>query len=272
MSAIPVDVKVHPTVLFAIVDSYERRSEKMTRVVGTLLGTNIQGNIEVTDAFVVPHRDGDEVAIDVEFAKNSMNAYRKVNPTIAIVGWFSTGSDIPNTSCLIHEYYARETRSPIHVTVDTTLRSNRPEIKAYCSMEIGIPEKKQGTIFVPIPIEITSYDCERLAIELLQEGKTNQKRVVKPGMELVNVKLAVDDIYLMLNSVTDYVDKVLGGKISMDANIGRSLAKIVDSIPILDAQTFDTLMTNQMNDLLMVNYLSNLVKTQLVLNEKLATL
>jgi hypothetical protein len=30
-------------------------------------------------------------------------------------------------------------------------------------MEIGIPERKQGTIFVPIPIEITSYDAERLA-------------------------------------------------------------------------------------------------------------
>jgi translation initiation factor 3 subunit F len=61
MSSIPVDVKIHPTVIFSIIDSYERRSEKMTRVVGTLLGTNIQGNIEVTDSFVVPHRDGDEV-------------------------------------------------------------------------------------------------------------------------------------------------------------------------------------------------------------------
>lgn len=33
----------------------------------------------------------------------------------------------------------------------------------------------------------------------------------------------------------------------MDSNVGRTLMKIVDSIPLLDAQTFDTLMTNQMN-------------------------
>ena len=78
----------------------------------------------------------------------------------------------------------------------------------------------------------------------------------------------------------------------MDSNIGRNLMKIIDSIPMLDVQTFDTLMTNQMNviifpfsfiwlvfflililkDLLMVSYLSNLVKTQLTLNEKLATI
>jgi hypothetical protein len=30
-------------------------------------------------------------------------------------------------------------------------------------MEIGIPDRKQGTLFVPIPIEIISYDAERLA-------------------------------------------------------------------------------------------------------------
>ena len=40
----------------------------------------------------------------------------------------------------------------------------------------------------------------------------------------------------------------------MDSNVGRSLMKIVDSIPILDVQTFDTLMTNQMN--VYTNYFS----------------
>jgi hypothetical protein len=44
---------------------------------------------------------------------------------------------------------------------------------------------------------------------LLQDGRTTAKRIVKPGMDLVNVKLALDDIYLMLVSVNDYVDKVI---------------------------------------------------------------
>jgi len=271
-SAIPVDVKVHPTVVFSIIDAYERRNEKLTRVVGTLLGTNIQGNIEVTDCYVVPHRDGEEVAIDAEFAKTSYNAYKKVNPSVYIVGWFSTGHEIPNTSCLIHEYYTREARQPIHVTIDTALKSNVPEVKAYYNMEIGIPERKQGSIFVPIPIEVTYYEAERLAIELLQEGKTNVKRIVKPGMDLINVKSALEMITQMLTAVHEYVDKVVAGQISMDSNIGRSLIKIIDSVPMIDPQMFDTLMTNQMNDLLMVSYLTNLIKIQITLNEKLASL
>ncbi len=66
---------------------------------------------------------------------------------------------------LIHEYYARETRSPIHVTIDTILKNNKPEVKAFCSMELGVPNSKQGNLFVPIPIEILSYDAEHLVSE-----------------------------------------------------------------------------------------------------------
>ena len=45
-------------------------------------------------------------------------------------------------------------------------------------------------------------------VNLLQYGKT-VKRVVKPGMDLINVKLALDDICVLLNSINDYVDKVI---------------------------------------------------------------
>ena len=40
----------------------------------------------------------------------------------------------------------------------------------------------------------------------------------------------------------------------MDSNIGRNLIRIVDSIPVLDAQTFDTLMTNQMNVIFLLGF------------------
>ena len=93
-------------------------------------------------------------------------------------------------------------------------------------------------------------------VELIQDAKLNPKRTVKPGMDLVRIKLALDDMYVMLTSVLDYVDKILAGKIPMDSNIGRSLSKIIDAVPILDPQTFDTLMTNQMNVRILSLFLS----------------
>ena len=41
------------------------------------------------------------------------------------MGWFATGNEITSHSALIHDYYARETKDPIHLTVDTTLNSGK---------------------------------------------------------------------------------------------------------------------------------------------------
>lgn len=37
------------------------------------------------------------------------------------------------------------------------------------------------------------------------------------------------------------------GKVNLDSNIGRSLIQIIDSVPLIDAELFDKLMTNNMN-------------------------
>ena len=43
---------------------------------------------------------------------------------------------------------------------------------------------------------------------MIQDGKTTTKRVVRAGMDLTRTKLALDDLYLMLTSVLEYVDKI----------------------------------------------------------------
>ncbi|OCT55827.1 hypothetical protein XELAEV_18003316mg [Xenopus laevis] len=59
-------VKVHPVVLAAIVDSFERRNEGAGRVIGTLLGTTDKHSVEVTNCFSVPHNESeDEVCIPI---------------------------------------------------------------------------------------------------------------------------------------------------------------------------------------------------------------
>lgn len=52
-----INVKVHPVVLLQICDSYIRRGEKQDRVIGSLLGTVIDGTVNVSRCFVVPHTE-----------------------------------------------------------------------------------------------------------------------------------------------------------------------------------------------------------------------
>lgn len=265
-------VRVHPVALLAIVDSFERRNEGALRVIGTLLGTHEKGAVEITNCFCVPHNESeDEVALDLDFAKNMYELHKKVNPNELIVGWYATGSDITAQSVLIHEYYARETNQPVHLTVDTTLQDERMSMKAYMSMAMGVPGKTVGTLFTPLSVGMVGYEAEHVGMNVIHKGKFNGKRSVECVSDLEQVRNANKGIIEMLDCVSSYVDDVLNGKISADNAIGRNLLDLIHSVPQMDPAKFEEMLNSQMKDLLMVLYLSKLTQTQLILTDKLPT-
>ncbi|KAH9523124.1 Eukaryotic translation initiation factor 3 subunit F [Bulinus truncatus] len=265
--------KVHPVVLFSIIDAYERRNEDAKRVIGTLLGVADKSVVEITNCFAVPHNESeDEVAVDIEYARNMYDLHKRVNSNETIVGWFSTGSEVSVHSVLIHDYYSREAKNPVHLTVDTFVRGGKMGIKAYHSTPIGVPGKTTGTMFTPVQVETICYDPEQVGVEVLQKGKYNQKRLVQLKSDLRQVETSSHWLKENLHHVTQYVDDVLAGKIQSDNVTGRFLLDLVTGVPQIDQDKFEDMLNSNMKDLLMVVYLANLTKTQLALNEKLSQL
>lgn len=278
-----IAVKVHPVVLFNIIDSFERRSLKTPRVFGTLLG-NVDklGNVEVSNCFVVLYREKDgELYIDLNLARELMDLHRKVNPNESIVGWFAVGpSSSDDYAFLLHEYYARETTNPIHLCVDPTTEKGI-DIKAFVSTNFGVPngdEKSRGTMLSQVSSLslVAGYDTELVALKACANSinQINQPDVGSPiGKELDTVLKACTEINSLLGTVLKFIDdKILGSSAaSRPANsndIGRQLMSMVENVIPLDAQNTEA-MNAVLKDLLMVIYLSNLGKTQLMLNEKL---
>jgi translation initiation factor 3 subunit F len=62
---------------------------------------------------------------------------------------------------------------------------------------------------------------------------------------------------------------VTNGELKQDNRIGRFISKALRNLPKFDAATLETIFSNNLQDLLMVVYLSNLTRTQLILAEKL---
>lgn len=87
-----------------------------------------------------------------------MNYLSKVQ--IPYSGWWATGNEVTNHSSVIHEYYARECREPVHVTLDTSLQGARMGLRAYVCVALGVPRGKQGCMFTPIDVQVTSYEPE----------------------------------------------------------------------------------------------------------------
>uniref|UniRef100_A0A8C4SS38 Eukaryotic translation initiation factor 3 subunit F n=1 Tax=Erpetoichthys calabaricus TaxID=27687 RepID=A0A8C4SS38_ERPCA len=263
-------VKIHPVVFASIVDSYERRNEGACRVIGTLLGTIDKHTVEVTNCFSVPHNESeDEVAVDMEFAKNMYELHKKVSPSEVIVGWYATGYDITEHSVLIHEYYSREAQNPIHLTVDTALQSGRMNIRAYVSAQMGVPGKTVGVMFTPLTTKYVYYDTERIGVDLLHRTRNIPSRTNGLTTDLEQVGSAASRIQEMLTTVLSYTEDVLSGKIAADNTVGRFLMDLVNKVPKITAEDFESMLNSNINDLLMVTYLSNLTQAQIALNEKL---
>jgi len=271
--ALNLKVKIHPVVLFQIVDAYERRNADTYRVIGTLLGSVEKGVVEVTNCFCVPHKEShDQVDAEITFATDVYDLNRRVNSSESIVGWWASGNEVTNHSFVIHDYYKRECNNPIHVTLDTSLQGGRMGLKAYVNVDLGVPEGKKGSMFTPVKVETICYEPEVIALKLAQKTIGTRPKQVEPMMDLAQISEASGKLLELLNQVLQYVEDVLSEKQQPDNAVGRSLLDLIYSVPNMTHDQFATMFNSNVKDLLMVVTLSQLIKTQLQLNERLTML
>lgn len=88
-------------------------------------------------------------------------------------------------------------------------------------------------------------------------------------LDLVQVSDASGKLVVLLEQVLAYVEDVLANKQSPDNAVGRSLLDLIHSVPHMTTEQFTQMFNSNIKDLLMVITLSQLIKTQLQLNEKL---
>ncbi|XP_065060271.1 eukaryotic translation initiation factor 3 subunit F-like [Rhopilema esculentum] len=265
-----VKVILHPVALFGIVDSYERRKEDAKRVIGTLVGNLDKGVVEVKNCFAVPHQETeDEVFLEMEYAANMFDLHKRACPSEDIVGWFATCDDVNEQSLRIHEYYSRVTANPIHLTVDTTLKSGKMNIKAYLSSPMGVPGATIGTIFTPVKCEVTYHTPEAVAIDTFVRNKGGSKKPLTLLSNIQHIARSCDKLIERLGQTVEYVNDVLNGKAAPNNDIGRALMDVVGSVPQMDPDQLEKMLNCNMQDLLMVMYLATLTKTQLSIGTKL---
>lgn len=269
-------VLVHPLVLFHILDHHSRRQETSGRVIGSLLGRRDGRTVEITNAFAVPHAErGDEVAIGKDFNKKMLNLYqRSARTKEVIVGWYaSAGQDcdlVADTSSLIHEFYAGETEEgdPVHITVDTRLVDNLVKMNAYKSAPIIIMGEHVGNAFNEIELNLLANEPETICLHEMIAA-TRGAEGTTTGSTKAALQLSMEKLYEVLDTALEYVNQVVEGKIPADSVKGRLISDALESVPRVQPEVFDRLFHESLQDLLMVEYLSNITRTQLTIAEKL---
>eukprot|EP00798_Chlamydomonas_sp_ICE-L_P015670 gene15670-21774_t len=260
-------VRIHPVALFSICDAYIRRGEKQDRVIGTLLGVIADNIIEVRNCYVVPHNESSEqVAVDIAHHKTMFELHQRVSPSEIIVGWFATGPSLYNSDALIQEFYSKEAPNSIHMLVDTTLSDGKFNIQAFSSRLLTLGEKTLATEFVEMPCDVLFGEVERVGVELLASGASS-----KPQSDNESLETSLERLRSLMESAHKYVDDVVEGRAPGNPAIGRYLADTLALVPHFSKADFERLFNDNVQDVLMVTYLSNLLRTQIALAEKLGT-
>jgi translation initiation factor 3 subunit F len=113
---------------------------------------------------------------------------------------------------------------------------------------------------------------KKTALEVLMRSKSEGSSQTTIFTELASFENALTQIQKLLETIGEYVDKVVAGDVSSNNSIGRFLSTTISSLPLIHPATFDKMWNNHLQDLLMVVYLANLTRTQLALAERLQTL
>jgi translation initiation factor 3 subunit F len=273
-------VQMHPLVVVAICDAYARRPEGATRSIGTLLGYVADGNvIEITDAFTVSHKDEADgrVMMDQEYHRKMLRLKRKVSLKESVVGWFSTGNEIRPSSIVIHSFYqgkdavfspAPALPSPLHVIVDTDCKDAKLTVKCYVNM----PTPGLDTLVQFHEVPLVIQNSPESGMSLLpsvynEEEKDGKKTGFDDGIASLLVKLRKAEAFS--KNVVDGSQKVD----MTDAPLAREFSQALTAAePVFGVDAFEQRCASTVQDTLMCVYLSNLVRSQTALAEKINAL
>jgi len=283
-------VNLNPVVLFSVLDHYMRRVEGQKRVIGTLMGTVVEGVVSVEYCFPVPHLEKDgEVAVGKDFNKDMLALQQKCLEELVVVGWYATATDeayINEQSCLIQEFYEGECDAPVLLVVDTSLHGNSIGVKAFNSTPLKLGGATLENTFEELKLTTTSVDAEALAVDTMLRGQQSGlaeaelaegQQAAAAGTGIAHLEGKVDALERsmgrlldMLERASGYVANVVDGKATPDNTIARQIADTLAAVPRVRAEAFDKMFSNSLQDLLMVVYLSNLTRTQLAITDHLS--
>lgn len=279
------NVNIQPLPLASILDHHLRRPDHQDRVFGTLLGVrNIEtGEVEVRSSFGVPYAaNGRDVAVDSDHHRTLLELHHRVSPKEVVVGWYATSPVLNSFSSLIQDFYNTESvpLPAIHLTLDPVSLT----FKTYISSPIGLSTLQTlNLLFKPVPSTLSIPTAERTALELISKPILNEKlpkmdldSTIKRFKEPISTELPIYHLQTLLIKlkemvveVNEYVDKVNQNLCAPNHQLGQFLLNTLNSISINKTLSFEDSFQSHLADVLMVSYVSTLVREQVEISSRL---
>lgn len=266
--------------LLSILDHSLRRNPDQERVIGTLLGHRTEDGteVEIRNCYAVPHTETQEqVEVDMDYQKQMLALHLRANPREVLVGWYATSSELNTFSALIQNFYGQQgdgtwPHPAVHLTV-STVPGKDIEARAYISAPIGVTAERaaDSCLFIPVPYEIKYGEPEKSGLELISGAKDREDRTAGIVTDIESLERAIENVLEMLERVSNYVNNVLDEEATPSTALGQFLMNTLSLAPKVDPADIERDFNNHIQDVLVVSYLANTIRTQIDLSNRLAT-
>ncbi|KAB8229318.1 hypothetical protein ETB97_009155 [Aspergillus alliaceus] len=276
----PLNVVIHPQALFSILDHSLRRNADQERVIGTLLGTRSEDGteVEIRTTFAVGHTETtDQVEVDMEYQKQMLALHLKANPKEVLVGWYATSSELNTFSALIQNFYSGQgdgtfPHPAVHLTVSTEPGKD-VETRAYISAPVGVTAERaaDSAAFIPVPYEIRYGETEKSGLESIAAARDSENRAANIFTDIEALERAIEEVLGMIDRVSRYVESVIDEEAPASTALGQFLLNALALAPKVEPADIERDFNNHIQDVLVVSYLANTIRTQMELSNRLAT-
>ncbi|KAF1814496.1 eukaryotic translation initiation factor 3 subunit F [Eremomyces bilateralis CBS 781.70] len=276
----PLKVVVQPQALFSILDHTLRRHPEQERVIGTLLGVRSEDGteVEIRNCYAVPHTETQEqVEVDMDYQKQMQALHLRANPREVLIGWYATSSKLDTFSALIQNFYGQQgdgtyPHPAVHLTVSTNPGEDI-EIRSYISAPIGVtPERSEDScLFLPVPYELKYGEAEKSGLELISLAKDREDRSQATLTDVESLEKSIVQVLDLLDRVSNYVNNVLDEEATPSQAVGQYLLNALSLAPKVDPANIERDFNNHIQDVLVIAYLANTIRTQIDLSNRLAT-
>ncbi|KAL4796510.1 JAB1/Mov34/MPN/PAD-1 ubiquitin protease-domain-containing protein [Aspergillus venezuelensis] len=276
----PLSVVIQPQALFSILDHSLRRNADQERVIGTLLGTRSEDGteVEIRSTFAVGHTETtDQVEVDMEYQKQMLALHLKANPREVLVGWYATASELNTFSALIQNFYSGQgdgtwPHPAVHLTVSTEAGKDI-ETRAYISAPVGVTAERaaDSAAFIPVPHEIRYGEAEKSGLEAIAAARDADERSTTLFTDIEALERAVEEVLGMIDRVSRYVESVMDEEAPASTALGQFLLNALALAPKVEPADIERDFNNHIQDVLVVSYLANTIRTQMELSNRLAT-
>ncbi|CAF9904816.1 MAG: hypothetical protein HETSPECPRED_004795 [Heterodermia speciosa] len=276
----PLNVVILPQAIFSILDHSLRRNAQQERVIGTLLGVRSEDGqeVEIRNCFAVGHTETQEqVEVDMDYQKQMLALHLKANPKEVLVGWYATSAELNTFSALIQNFYGGQGDGTypypaVHLTVSTEA-GKEIEARTYISAPVGVTMERaaDSAAFIPVPYEIRYGEAERSGLEVISGAKDMPDRTANVLTDIETLERGIEEVLAMLDRVSKYVEAVIEEEAPPSSALGQFLLNALALAPKVDPADIERDFNNHIQDVLVVSYLANTIRTQIDLSNRLAT-